>query len=57
MGKPSANELICEDEDGSFKRDGNCSAGEWCVGPYNEHDATEFIDRLCAKGNVKTRLE
>ena len=52
MGKGANNYLICEDEDNGFKRTGNCSADEWCVGPIKEKDATESIDRLCAKGTV-----
>ena len=53
MGKPGENEIMCDDKDDGFKRAGNCSADEWCIGPSNETDATEFIDKLCAKGNVR----
>ena len=49
MGKPAENEIMCEVDDG-FRNTRNCSVDEWCVGPSKESDATEFIDRLCAKG-------
>ena len=51
MGKPDENEIMCKDDTG-FNKAGNCNPDEWCIGPSNEMDASEFIDKLCAKGTI-----